>query len=165
MNSPSSPAVPLGVSLIASVFSLLSIGAIAGGLYLLFVSVLGTQALALVAPISLFFPAFEQFIQRVTLEVTADDIGSFAVLWAGGLAFVLATIFFSMGSALKQRKPWSRTLIMVFTVIGIANGLARMADRSANGSVPWAIAVGVSLLMLLYLCSPEVAGFFQEDGG
>ena len=157
--------VPPGIKLISAFFSFLGIVAIAVGLYMLFVSVLGSRALALVAPISLFFPAFEQFIQRVTLEISADDIGSFAVLFGGGGAFLVATICFSMGSALTQRKPGSRTLVIVFTIIAIANGLARMADRSIDGSVPWAITVGVSLLMLLYLCSPEVAGFFQEDGG
>jgi len=148
--------VPPGIVIISAFFYFLGIVAIAAGLYLLFVSVLGTQALALVAPISLFFPAFEQAIQRITTKIAADDIGSFTVLFGGGVAFILGTIFCSMGSALTQRKPWSRTLVMVFAAIGMANGLARMADHAATGSVPGAIAVGISLLMMALLLLVQI---------
>ncbi len=158
-----SMAVPLGITLIAAIFSLMGIVAIAAGLYLFFVVLLGSNALRLVAPLTALLPELKDPIERITLKLSSADSGPFQALIVALMAFGLATALFSVGSGLSNLKPWTRTLVMVFTVIAMANGLARLSDRSATGSIPGAIAVGVSLLILLYLSSPEIVALFESE--
>ena len=158
-------AVPLGVTLIAAVFALVGFLAIVAGLYLFTIASMGsTYALLLAAPLTTLIPALKPTLERVSLNLSSADSGPFFALIMTLVAFGLATALFSVASGLTNLKPWSRTLVIVFTVIGIANGLARLADRTAVGSVPGVIAVGLSLVMLLYLCSPGTVALFEEGG-
>ena len=156
-------AVPIGITLIAAVFYLSGAVAIAAGFYLFFVAILGSNALRLTASLTVLLPSLKDPIERITLNLSSADSGPFQAIVVGFITFGLASSLISVGSGLSTLQPWSRTLVMVFTVIGLANGLARLADRTATGSMPGAIAAGVSLLILLYLASPGIASRFQGD--
>ncbi|MEM9771528.1 MAG: hypothetical protein AAF889_08030 [Cyanobacteria bacterium P01_D01_bin.73] len=155
-------AAPIGIKIIAAIFYLFGAVTFMAGFYLLFVVVLGSDALVLTKPLTAAFPNLEAPFEKLTLELSSADSGPVQALAIAMMVFGLASSFLSVSSGLTSLQNWSRTLTIVFCVIGIANGLARICDPMATGLLAWAYATGIFLLILLYLCSPGVAAMFTE---
>ena len=156
-------AAPISITIIAALFYLCGVMVFLAGLYLLFVVILGQNAIVLVTPLAAV-PGLKSAFERLTLRLSSTDTGPAQTLAIAMLVFGLASSFLSISTGLSKLQDWSRTLVIVFCVIGIANGLARLCDPTVADDVAvlWAIVTGISLLILLYLCSPGVAALFRK---
>lgn len=81
-----------------------------------------------------------------------------AALAVLGVLLLLGLVSFGVGIGLWMGRGWARTLGIVFSIIGILNGLLSVLLGSSGSFV----VLLINLLILYYLTRPEVKAFFEK---